>query len=59
MSATYSCISGGPTLEEAFASAALGMYNYMTPLSGVGINPACSRCAQTPGSDVLPSEWSA
>ncbi len=36
---------GGRTLEEAFASAGLGMYNYMTPLSDVAIDPACTRCA--------------
>jgi hypothetical protein len=30
-------------MEEAFANAALAMFNYMTPLEGVGVDPALTR----------------
>ena len=32
-------------MEDAFAHAALAMYNYMTPLSGISIDHGCSRHA--------------
>lgn len=38
------CSTGGERLEEAFANAGLGMYNYMTPLTGVEIDKAVIRC---------------
>jgi hypothetical protein len=37
--------AGGCSLEEAFANAGLGMFNYMTPLSEIAKDPSCSRCA--------------
>ncbi|CAL8463463.1 g2997 [Coccomyxa elongata] len=41
----------GRSLEEAFASAGLGMYNYMTPLSDVAVDPACTRTFDVEGHD--------
>ena len=44
-SVTYKCSAqaGGDTLEKAMANAGLAMFNYMTPLSGIEIDPSCSR----------------
>ena len=36
---------GGETLQEAFENVGLCMFNYMTPLKGIGIDPALTRCA--------------
>lgn len=36
---------GGETLREAFENVGLCMFNYMTPLKGIGIDPALTRCA--------------
>lgn len=39
---------GGETLQEAFENVGLCMFNYMTPLKGIGIDPALTRCAALP-----------
>ncbi|GBF96833.1 archease [Raphidocelis subcapitata] len=44
--------SWGATLEEAFANAALGMFNYMTPLEGVALDPAAERTYEASGHDL-------
>ena len=36
-------LPGGKDLGEAMANAGLAMFNYMTPLSGIEIDPSCSR----------------
>lgn len=35
--------AGGATLEEAFGNAGLAMFNYMTPLEGIAIDPGQTR----------------
>ena len=34
---------GGDTIEVAFEQVTLAMFNYMTPLQPVGINPECTK----------------
>ncbi|KAK9917654.1 hypothetical protein WJX75_006918 [Coccomyxa subellipsoidea] len=41
----------GCSLEEAFANAGLGMFNYMTPLSEIAKDPSCSRYFDVEGHD--------
>lgn len=36
----------GATLEDAFASVALAMYNYMTPIDGLEVDASLDRCCQ-------------
>ncbi|CAL5223857.1 g6444 [Coccomyxa viridis] len=43
--------SWGRDLGEAMANAGLAMYNYMTPLSGISIEPSCSREIEAEGHD--------
>lgn len=42
----------GPTLTHAFEQVALAMYNYMTPLEGIGIDPDCDRTFEAEGHDM-------
>ena len=35
--------AGGGTVQQAFEQVALAMFNYMTPLSGVCIDPSSTR----------------
>ncbi|EIE27514.1 DUF101-domain-containing protein [Coccomyxa subellipsoidea C-169] len=42
-------LAGGSNLEEAFANAGLGMYNYMTPLTE--IVPSCTWDFEVEGHD--------
>ena len=35
--------AGGSTVQQAFEQVALAMFNYMTPLSGVSIDPSSTR----------------
>lgn len=42
----------GASLAEALANTALAMYNYMTPLSGIAINPSIDRTFAAEGHDM-------
>lgn len=35
--------AGGETLREAIENVGLCMFNYMTPLKGIGVDPALTR----------------
>ena len=41
--------SGGDTVGEAFIYSALGMFGYMTEVSGVEVDPSCSRVIHAKG----------
>ncbi|EFN55786.1 hypothetical protein CHLNCDRAFT_14100, partial [Chlorella variabilis] len=42
----------GATLTEAFENVALCMFNYMTPLKGIAIDPALTRRYEAEGHDM-------
>ncbi|PRW57244.1 archease-like [Chlorella sorokiniana] len=42
----------GETLREAFENVGLCMFNYMTPLKGIGIDPALTRTYEAEGHDL-------
>eukprot|EP00887_Chlorella_sp_A99_P007899 scaffold20.g7899.t1 len=44
--------SWGNTLEEAFEQAALAMFNYMTPLSGIAVDEGATRTYEAEGHDM-------